>query len=369
MTKALAQYWTHQEICAQPVVLKETAERVSAAAVQLRDFLRPLLDDESARIILTGAGTSAFAGQLLAPYLTRVMGRQVEAIATTDLVSNPSDYFQEDVPTLLVSFARSGNSPESVAAVALADELVEYPFHLVITCAEDGQLAREKTDDDRAFVLLMPPASNDRGFAMTSSFTSMTLSALLTFAPAVPVAAIIEAVGWMLEQETKIAGLAASGFERIVYVGSGPLVGVARESALKMLELTAGQVVSYYDSSLGFRHGPKSVLNDQTLVVCYVSTDPYTRQYDLDIVRELRGNLGEERVLAISGEPAPEVPAWVIPGALTDDAAAGIAYVVFAQLLAAHCSHGLGLTVDNPFPGGEVNRVVQGVTIHPLPRQ
>lgn len=366
MTQRLSDFWTYREIFQQSDTLIDTARRIEAAAGDLRTFLLPVMGDNSARIILTGAGTSAFAGQLLAPYLSRALGRQVEAIPTTDLVSNPRDYLRADEPTLLVSFARSGNSPESTAAVALTDELVDYAFHLIITCAEDGQLAREKKGDDRAFVLLMPPETNDRGFAMTSSFTSMTLAALLTFATDVQVEAIVEGVRWMAEQIGRVQEIADTEFERIVYIGSGPLSGLARESALKMLELTAGNVVSFHDSSLGFRHGPKSVIDNHTLVVCYVSRDPYTRHYDLDLVRELRVGAGEENVVAISTEPAPDLAWWTVPVDMPEDAQAALVYIVFAQLLAACRSLNLGFDIDNPFPGGEVNRVVQGVTIHRL---
>ncbi len=77
-------------------------------------------------------------------------------------------------------------------------------------------------------------------------------------------------------------------WKRIVYLGSGGLQGAARESALKVLELTAGKLAAFYDSPTGFRHGPKSLVDNETLVVVFVSSHPYTRQYDLDLLAELR---------------------------------------------------------------------------------
>ena len=100
-------------------------------------------------------------------------------MSTTDIVADPRGCFAEDLPTLLVSFARSGDSPESVAATELAEQCLSEVHHLVITCNEQGQLAREHSGRTTSYVLLMPPESNDRGFAMTSSFTGMTLAALL----------------------------------------------------------------------------------------------------------------------------------------------------------------------------------------------
>jgi tagatose-6-phosphate ketose/aldose isomerase len=165
--------------------------------------------------------------------------------------------------------------------------------------------------------------------------------------------------------------LASAGYQRIVYLGSGPLTSLARESALKVLELTAGRVMSYFDSPLGFRHGPKAMLRPGTLAVVYVSNDPYTRQYDEDIVRELRAALGAEHVVVLTAHVDPMQDAdpgrWVLPGLEeAQDVALALPYLVVAQLLALQTSIALGCTPDDPFPTGEVNRVVQGVTVYPL---
>lgn len=290
-------------------------------------------------------------------------------MATTDIVSNPREMFAEDVPTLLVSFARSGDSLESVAATQLATTCLTSVHQLVITCNPQGQLAREHSGSKSSLVLLMPSATNDRGFAMTSSFTSMLLTAWLALAPdqdprlAERLAAAAEQV---LGRPDELARLTGRPYDRVVYLGSGSLGGLARESALKLLELTAGKVISYYDTPLGFRHGPKAVLKDGTLAVVYLSNDAYTRRYDHDIVEELRAAIGAENVLAVSAQ-ADDEECWQIDGvADVDDAVLALPFVVIAQLLALRFSVALGRTPDNPFPDGEVNRVVQGVTIHPL---
>ena len=123
--------------------------------------------------IMTGAGTSAFIGECLAPYLGACLPCRVEAIPTTDLVAAPSLYFEAETPTLLVSFARSGDSPESVAALELAERSVHGMHHLAITCNRDGALARRIGAAGNGMALLLPAETNDRGFAMTSSFTGM----------------------------------------------------------------------------------------------------------------------------------------------------------------------------------------------------
>ena len=134
-----------------------------------------------------------------------------------------------------------------------------------------------------------------------------------------------------------------------------------------MIEITAGSVDTYFDSALGFRHGPKAVLDDRTLAVVYTSNDPYTRQYDQDITRELREAIGRDAVIALRAGAADDGADWGLEGVeQVDDAFLALPYVVVAQLLGLHTSVRIGATPDNPFPGGSVNRVVQGVTIHPL---
>ena len=356
------------EIEQQPDAWREVAGGIADSAAT---FLRDLVDRPDLRVILTGAGSSAFAGDIAAPALRRHLGRRVEAIATTDIVASPLDFLEPAVPTLLVSFGRSGNSPESLATTALADELVHDVWHLVLTCDRDGELGRAHRERANSLVVYMPERTNDVGFAMTSSLTSMLLSCLLLLGPARAEdgETLARAAQHVIDQKAEIRALAQTKRQRFVYLGSGPLQGLARESALKLLELTAGEVVTYFDSPLGFRHGPKSVLDADTLVVVYLSTDPHTRLYDLDIIAEIRAQLGQDAVTVLSTEPIPATlgPAIVLPGLdALDDALVALPYLVFAQYLALFTSLEYSKTPDNPFPSGEVSRVVKGVTIHPM---
>ncbi|OKH74752.1 tagatose-6-phosphate ketose isomerase [Mycobacterium sp. SWH-M1] len=356
------------EIGQQPDAWREVAGRSDEHA---ETFVRELLARPDLRIILTGAGSSAFAGEIAAPLLRRHLHRRVEPIATTSIVASPLDHLEPETPTLLVSFARSGNSPESLATTALADQLVDQVWHLVLTCDREGKLGRAHADRPDSLVVYMPDRTNDSGFAMTSSLTSMLLTCLLMLGPAQSnqVEALARAAEHVAGLQDDIRALAQSKKQRFVYLGSGPLEGLARESALKLLELTAGEVVTYFDSPLGFRHGPKSVLDADTLAVVYVSTDPYTRRYDLDIIAELRSQLGADAVRVISAVPIPDEygAALVLPG-LDDlpDALVALPYLVFGQYLALFTSLDYGKTPDNPFPSGEVSRVVRGVTIYPM---
>jgi tagatose-6-phosphate ketose/aldose isomerase len=366
---------TAREIAQQPGVWREVESTVSSRWDEIDAFMRPLRERPDLRIILTGAGTSAFAGEILAPALSRRTGRRVDAVATTDIVSNPKEYFAGDRPTLLVSFARSGNSPESLAATEIADLLLPQCHHLVLTCDRNGRLYEKHAGSEGSLVLLMPDATNDQGFAMTSSFTSMALAAWLVLGRVAGSDELVgrlaaAAEGILTTRQEDLRGLASSGYERVVYLGSGPLKGLAHESSLKLLELTAGRIVTYFESPLGFRHGPKSILDDRTLAVLYISGDPYTRKYDLDLLQELQHSMPSESIIAVAAADAGagDQVNWVLGGLeRIEDAMLALPFVVVAQLLGLFFSLELGYTPDNPFPNQEVNRVVQGVSIHPLP--
>ena len=155
--------WTEQEIRQQPNSWRRSLAFINEQRDKIDAFLATILAEKNVKIILTGAGTSAFIGDIISPWLSRQTGENIVAIPTTDLVTNPMDYLQPEQTTLLISFARSGNSPESVAAVALVDQYVKKCFHLVITCNEEGSLYQNAIASKNAYALLMPAETHDRG--------------------------------------------------------------------------------------------------------------------------------------------------------------------------------------------------------------
>ena len=364
--------WTAREIAQQPEVWAEVAALVAGLRLQIDAFLAPLVADPTLRVVLTGAGTSAFIGDCLAPSLSARLRRRVEAIATTELLTGPDLRLPSDGPTLLVSFARSGNSPESVAALDLAGHVLDgRVHHLVITCNDQGALALRARSLPNALVILMPEAAHDRGFAMTSSFSAMLLAAALAFRALTDesVSRLARAAAQTLPLITALAGrLIARGFERVAYLGSNELRGLASEAALKLLELTDGRIVALADSTLGFRHGPKTFLNDRTLVVVMLSNDAYARAYDVDLLRELDrdGRAGGILALSARADGIGRIDHLVYPGmSEATDLELAPMHALVAQGFAFLQSLALGLTPDVPDPAGTVNRVVQGVTIHP----
>jgi tagatose-6-phosphate ketose/aldose isomerase len=369
--KALGAFWTACEIAQQPAMLRKTHAVLVVGKDALERFLRPLLDRAGMRVILTGAGTSGFIGECLAPYLAARLPCRVEAIPTTDLVCAPYLYFKAGTPTLLVSFGRSGDSPESIAALDLADQLVGEIHHLAITCNADGALARKIGTAGIGMAILLPEETHDRSFAMTSSFSCMTYAALAALSGIERMQARLGRVAQAVEtvitaQADAMKTLAARGYERVVYLGSHIFKGLAREAALKLIELTDGGMIAAYDSPLGFRHGPKTMVSDRTLVVIFLSNDPYARRYDVDLLEEIRRDGND--VFAISGrdEGMPAGVERILIPAMEDaeDVDLLIPFIAAPQIFAFEDAIGRGLSPDNPNISGTVNRVVQGVRIH-----
>jgi tagatose-6-phosphate ketose/aldose isomerase len=364
--------WTAREIEQQPRMLERTHALLSRLREQIDAFVAPVAGNAQARVILTGAGTSSYIGQCLAPLLDRRLAARVDAVATTDLVSAPYLYLDPAQPLLLVSFGRSGNSPESLAAVQLAESLVDDVRHLVVTCNAEGALntvpARE------VMTLLLPEETHDTSFAMTSSFSCMLYATLAAFSGAQildeRVGPIAAATGRVIsEARAPLRELALQGFDRVVYLGSGLFQGLAREAALKLGELTNGTVATCFDSPLGFRHGPKTFITDTTLVMVFVSNDPLTRRYDHDLLDELRQDGYAARVIEVTAQqrPAHDADSLLVAGMQqAADADLLWPYVAVAQIYAFHASLALGLSPDSPNKQGTVNRVVQGVRIHSL---
>ena len=369
---------TTAEIQQQPELWAETFSLYAERRGAITAFLENIKEQHNrVRVIFTGAGTSAYVGDTVTPYLKGKVDERhwdLQSVATTAIVSNPYQFLKADIPTLLVSFARSGNSPESVATVELAQQIVNNLYQITITCSKDGKLAQRAAGDDANLLLLMPEKSNDQGFAMTGSYTCMTLTALLVFDSLSDeekgdIVKTIRRMGEsVIQREELIERIVSLDFDRIIYLGSGGFEGLAREAQLKVLELTAGKMATAFDSSLGFRHGPKSFVNENAVIFCFVSNQPYTRQYDLDMLNELKQDQIARSVCAIVVESdtnySGDTFLFDSEGANVPDAYLSLPYVMVGQTIALLAAIKVGNTPDTPSPSGTVNRVVKGVTIH-----
>ena len=371
---------TAKEILQQPKLWKEALTLFKDSEKDLLDFFSRINLNEEYRIIFTGAGTSEYVGNILEPFLNKNEKKEFESIATTDILNNPLNYFKKEKKTLIVSFARSGDSPESAGVIDIADKLIDEVYHLFITCNKEGALAKRAEGNEKIFLLLMPEESNDKGFAMTSSFSCMLLSGILAFSKNSE--EVIEEMLKIIdiaEKELKnkyieIKEIAEQEHKRIVVLGSGILKGLAQELSLKVMELSAGKVVSVSNTTLGFRHGPKAIINNGTIVFELINQDEYAVKYDEGLLEEMSEDKSADKLIAYnisSNDLIEESTYKVIKLDETDrqkiknrELASLFIYLIYGQIYAFFKSQYLGNTTDNPFPSGEVNRVVKKFKVH-----
>jgi tagatose-6-phosphate ketose/aldose isomerase len=369
---------TLREICQQPVIWLETASRM-ADHVSLVEASLGFVDREAApgAIVLTGSGSSLYAGECLSLALQSALDIPVHTISAGMVLTDPNGCLTGRVPSLLVSFARSGNSPESCGAVDAVREALPACRHLVITCSGQGRLATRYGDDPRVATVVLDDRTADRSLVMTSSFTNMVLAGRF-LAQTRDVAGYRARIATLARQAVHLlhrhgdalAHVARSDYRTAVYLGSGNRYGSAREAALKMLEMTGGQVKTFAETYLGVRHGPMCAIDDGALVVLFLSSDPVTRAYEVDLVRELeQKKLGARKVifgsevpadLAASGDVVIDAPELCTVG----DEDAPVLDVVVGQLLGFFRCLSAGLRPDSPSDEGVISRVVGDFAIH-----
>lgn len=367
-------FFTAKEISGQPELWMNIFEKVVSEKTEITSFFDDVLK-KTKKIILTGAGTSGYIGYSIEGVFQRRNKITTISIPTTHLVSHPQDYFEPKSPTLLVSFARSGNSPESVAAINLADKYCDVCYHLVITCDEEGDLAKCSFKNS-SYVFILPPEANDKSLAMTGSYSGMLLSALLindikniSSSRAIVETLQIYGLKMLGEYLETIKNVAFLPFKRAVFLGSGPQYGTAMESHLKLQELSDGQVICKNDSYLGFRHGPKAVVDGDTLVVYYFSNRKDVLRYEKDLV------------ISMENGNKPLFQLGIAEGALDDinidekiilsnesisinEEYLSVSNILLGQLLGYYKSLAIGLSPDSPSRSGAISRVVKGVTIY-----
>ena len=366
-------YYTYKEILQQPRVWKEAYELLLARKDEIKAFIHKFLSQDY-KIVLTGAGTSAYIGDALEPALFNTQFHGARSIATTDILTFPEFYFNSESKVLLISFARSGNSPESVGAVKSVESTAGKVAHIFITCNAEGQLAQMKGDN--ILTLLLPPETNDLSLAMTSSYSTMFLTcALIAHIDNLEeqrkdIDILSEHVAATIQKyEGSIKEMASRDFKRAVFLGSGTLKGVAEESRLKVQELTDGAVMCAFDSFLGFRHGPKAVVNSDCLVVYLLSPIPEIQRYELDLIRQIKsGSKVNSTILVCHSLPAIDPSNWDLGIEIAADSLpgcyGGVAFVIVAQLLGFYKSLDCGLNPDTPSISGNISRVVEGVTLY-----
>jgi tagatose-6-phosphate ketose/aldose isomerase len=373
--------YTPLEISRQPATWLKTYEICQERRPDLCQFLREAGIDADPiprpAVCLIGAGTSDYVGRALTPLLRRLWNCEVHAVPSTDLLTNLEDFVFEDRPYLWISFSRSGDSSEGLAVLEAAIERYPKVWHLLVTCNNAGRMAAVcRKTPQRAFVLALDETTNDRGLAMTSSFTNMVIAGHClahAFSPgdySETFSMLQQAGKHFLERAQEVAtAIAQEDFSRACFVGSGVLHAMARESALKLLELTAGRINTFSESTLGLRHGPMSALDANTVFVNFLSHDPRRRKYELDLIEEIRKKRLVKILVVVTPESIDQLDGMadhvlsLNAPRLPDEYRAPVD-VILAQLLGLFSSLRLGLQPDCPSPNGAISRVVSHVNIY-----
>jgi tagatose-6-phosphate ketose/aldose isomerase len=363
--------YTPSEIAQQPATWRTTHRLFEESRRELISFLKQA-HTERWTIYLVGAGTSDYIGHSIANLLRRRWGCEVSAIASTDLLTNRDDLVIPDRDYLWISFSRSGDSPEGVAVLEQALASSPKVRHLVVSCNKNGRMVELAQQRKNSFAMLLDDAVNDRSLAMTSSYTNMVLFGQElahlwdneSFEQTLDRMTL--AADYVLGEGAYLAhSLAQNGYRRACFVGAGALGATARESALKLLELTSGDIQTMHETTLGLRHGPMSSLNNETLFTGFLSSDDRRRRYDVDLLNEIRAKQVVRTIVAVGGTDAAS------DHSLYSDAFDGLGDpyrpavdVIFSQMLGLFSSIELGLKPDSPSPNGLISRVVEKFAIY-----
>lgn len=370
--RRLGYFHTLHEICQQPWTWLRTCQRM----IESRDTLgRSLAGIRS--LTLTGSGSSQYAAECVMSPLRNNLKLPTESVGGGDLLVYGGKILPTERPGLVISLARSGDSPESRGAIELLLDTEPELRHIVITCNEHGGLTKTWRDHAKIRVITLPPETNDQSLVMTSSFTNLALASRFIGMSekteeysrlCMGMSEIAKhVIATNFDILAKIGGL---NFERVVFLGTGSRLAASREAALKMLEMTSGRVTTLCETYLAFRHGPMSYINEKTLVVAFLSSNPILRAYELDLLQELdRKNLGLLKLVV--GEAIPhrtvrkQDSAIECPGlSQFDDEDAAIIDVVVAQLLGFFRCLQAGLCPDSPSEDGVISRVVESFPLH-----
>jgi tagatose-6-phosphate ketose/aldose isomerase len=366
-------FHTLREISQQPITWNETAARVVRHKARLLEMLHGSAGSSSAvkAVVLTGSGSSCYAGECLAPALQEELQLPVSCVSGGAFLTQGSSAAPPSHPCLVISLARSGDSPESCGAIDCMLQADTEDRHLIVTCNEMGKLANHYRNMPRIFSLILHERTNDQSLVMTSSFTNMVLAArfLGMLDSADQYMKLVSSLGQagrqvLLQYTQPLADIANQRIPLAVFLGSGGAYGAAREAALKMLEMSGGQAKTFAETFLGLRHGPMTLLHAGTLVVCFLASGNPARAYELDLIRELdRKELGVRKIIVgqdipdeilQSGDLAVEVRGLQELG----DFNAPLINILVGQLLAFfHCMF-LGLQPDAPSARGIISRVV-----------
>jgi len=342
MTNQAEQYHTFHEIMNHTDAWRSALKDAEAKAEGLRALWKP---DEIDEVIFEGCGSTYYLSRTAADIFQGMLGSVAKAVPSSDVVLFPEIVLAGNARRMMIVLSRSGETSETIKAIEVFRKHGGESI-IGVTCYEESTLAKTAT------LALIAHEGHEQSVAQTRSFSSMLVA--------------VQAISKILAGETldgrfcqipelsmtlleKYSGLARqigedSSLDRFFFLGSGPFYGLACEIMLKMKEMSLSYAEAF--QFLEFRHGPMSMVNDETLIIGLMSEQAHT--YEANLLAEMR-TLGA-RVLAITPvELTLEQADYqvVLPEGL-NDLERGALYLPVLQLLSFYRSVDKGLNPDQP---------------------
>lgn len=333
---------TLREILRQPRTWSDAVTAVSALEPRVRLLINETKPD---LFLFTGCGTSYYLSIAAAGFFQEITGLCARPVPASELILSPGTSLPAGRKAVLFAFSRSGETTETVVASRVHRSRGSGPV-IAIACRTGSRMEME------ADLCIALPSADDRSVVMTSSFTTMLQAACLTAALLAgndglyrELAELPERLESQLEQQRAVGEMLGrdEALRRFIFLGIGPLFGLASEAMLKLKEMSQVPCETY--SPLEFRHGPISIVEPGTAAVLLGSVRAAEQeQAVLANIRQLGG-----KALLLSGAPAggPVDFAYSV-GAGLSDTARSLMYMPLLQCLAYYRAMALGRDPDRP---------------------
>jgi glutamine---fructose-6-phosphate transaminase (isomerizing) len=304
--------------------------------------------------VFTGCGTSFYLAHSAAKYFQKTTGRMAVAVPASEIFMDWSSVFSNEQSYQLIAISRSGTTSEVVKAVEFVKENSNIQT-LAITCGKESKMAKI------AHQSIILNYIQEKSVVMTQSFSNM-LFALQLYAVKIAgndqkkqsLKQVPELSAKLLKDKEILKSLTANkDLNRYVFLGSNVFNGIAKEATLKLKEMTQTECESY--SNLEFRHGPISIVDENTVVV--VLSSDASEKYDKSLAYDIQEKGGVVVVFAKENAQIDGDLTVLIPSDLNSEELA-VVYMPHLQLLAYYKAIALGLNPDQP------RNLTQVVTLH-----
>ena len=305
---------TLAEIVSQPDVWAKAYTALEGQTARIETAWQ---DAAPRRVLVTGCGSTYYLAQTAAALIRQLTGLPARGVPASEIVLHPDQTLDDPAQTLLLAVSRSGTTTETAAAM---DQYRRLGGTQVwgITCYDDTPVA---TETDFAIRLEM---AQEQSVAQTRSFSTMllatqALAAIVGGHGIAPLAGVSAAGRRLIET---LYGFATQwgtqeGLEKFFFLGSGALYGIACEAMLKMKEMSNTHSEAYH--ALEFRHGPKSMVDDQAMVIGLLAA--HTFEHEAMVLNEMVAMGGSTLALLpgkrnaghISVHLPDDLPDWVMP--------------------------------------------------------